>query len=144
MAIGCRILFAILLTLSINEAQCFNQPDTITNWQIYYGDKLIVAGHEPNARVPDIATIHLVDSIKELKIVYRYCAGAPKWRTIEIKNGPDILYSAEDRLKDNRPHVLDLGELVDGKSGSFDIQIYYSDDITHEKDKLIGEIRIEM
>lgn len=137
-----RIFWVALMFFVFQQAEAFDGNDTIPNWQIYYGEKLIVAGHEPNVRVPDVGIIHVKNSADRLKIVYRYDSVKPRWRAIEIKNGPEILYSAEDRLRDNQPHEVDVGELIMGKTSSFYIQIYYSDHITPEKDRLIGEIEI--
>jgi hypothetical protein len=138
-----RIIFTILTILTFNTAYGFNRLDTIANWQIYYGDKLVVSGHEPNARNPEIGIITVKGQIEKLKIFYRYDAVKPERRTIKITSGTETLYNQPQELKDNHPTLLDLKEIIKNKKGTFEIQIYYTDDITTEKNRLIGKIRIE-
>lgn len=138
-----RMIFTILTILTFNTAYGFNRLDTIANWQIYYGDKLVVSGHEPDARTPDIGTIAIKGQIEKLKIFYRYDAVKPERRTIKITSGTETLYNEPQVLKDNHPTLIDLREITKNKRGTFEIQIYYTDDITIEKNRLIGKIRIE-
>lgn len=138
-----NVIFSILTILTFNTAYSFNRLDTLANWQIYYGDKLVTSGHEPNARTPDIGTIAVKEKIEKLRIIYRYDAVKPERRTIKILSGTETLYNQTQELKDNHPTLIDFNEIIKHKKGSFEIQIYYTDDITKEKSRLIGKIRIE-
>lgn len=107
-----KTYLVILTLLTLNEASGSNRLDTIANWQIYYGDKLVTAGHEPNARTPEVGTVTFKGQIQKLKIFYNYDAAKPEWRTIHIKSETMTLYNETQQLKGNHPALIDLKELI--------------------------------
>lgn len=121
----------------------FCLPDTIANWQIYYGSRLITSGNENQHRVPLTGKIFMKDKFERLAIHYAYDATKPEWRKIVIKSGNEVLFEGTQYLKDNHPTLIDFQEVLNKKKGyDFTIQIYYSDNITREKNRFIGEIEI--
>lgn len=136
------LITIILSVVTFQKVMSLSRLDTLVNWQIYYGEKLITAGHEPLSRTPDPGIITIKGKAEKLKIVYRYDAVKPEIRTIKIKRGNETLYDQTEHLKDNHPALIDLNEVLKKKKGSFEIQIYYTDDRTIEKNRLIGKIKV--
>jgi hypothetical protein len=136
------LITIILSVITFHKAMGLSKLDTLANWQIYYGEKLITAGHEPNSRTPDPGIITIKGKAEKLKIVYTYDAVKPEVRTIKIKRGKETLYDQTEHLKDNHPALIDLNEVLKKKKGDFEIQIYYTDDRMIEKNRLIGVIKI--
>ena len=135
------LLTTIVVLSSLNFGYCANL-DTLANWQIYYAGELITAGHEFISN-QKIGSLKLKDQTDKLQIYYRYDAVKPEWRTIKIVSGFDTLYDATQQLKDNHPHLIDLNKLIGNREGTLEIKIYYTDDITSEKNRLIGTIKLE-
>ena len=130
--------------LTLNKAMSFHHLDTLATWQIYVGDKLVTAGREPNSRTPDPGTITIKEKIEELIISYRYDVVKPEVRTIVIKSETETLYDQTQHLKDNHPTSIDMNEILKNHKGTFEVQVFCTDDIITEENRLIGRIRIKI
>lgn len=136
-----NLLLTFGFILSLNFGYC-TKLDTITNWQIYYDGELVTAGHDFIAN-QKIGTLKLKKQPSKLQVYYSYDFAKPEWRTIKMVCESDTLYNETQHLKDNHPHLIDLNELFENRKGTFQIKIYYTDDITTEKNRLIGTIKLE-
>jgi hypothetical protein len=138
-----KTLILLLFLVAGNALYGSIKLDTIANWQIYYDSELITSGNEYAHRVPDTGVLKLGEERKNLVIHYGYDFDKPEWREITIKSGDEIIYSAKEELKDNHPAKIDLSKIRQIGEGKFkEIQVYYSDDITSEKNRLIGKINL--
>jgi hypothetical protein len=136
-----RTIYILTLLTIICKGACANPVDTIANWQIYYGDILILKGNELG-HVDLIIENLKIDKSKRLKIYYRYDAAKPEWKQVIIKTKTETLYDQTQYLKDNHPHLIDLHELDFSNDGRVVIEIYYTDNISKVKNRLIGTIKI--
>lgn len=139
-----KVFLAVFLSLASKFGYCECPPDTIANWQIYYGDRLITSGNENRHRVPLVGKIFITDKVDKLTIHYQYDSKKPVWRTIVKKSGQEVLFEGAQQLKDNHPSSINFKKIPDREKGHpFTIQIYYTDNVTREKNRFIGEIEIK-
>jgi hypothetical protein len=137
-----KIFLLIFILFTSKTIYGNSRYDTIANWQIYYGNKLLTSGNENQYRVPETGSLVLTKERKKLEIFYRYDAVKPERRTITIKNGAKVVFHETQHLKDNHPSLIDTGKLFNQINNGDIIHIYYTDDVTHEKNRLIGKIKI--
>jgi|GEM_PF-3497263 len=140
------LLFCLLLSLGNQTLKADNVIllDTIANWSISYNDQVIIRGNETGEINQLKKVVRLKSPQDELTIHYRYDAVKPQSRTITIRQKDVVVYQSIQHLKDNHPSTILMKELMQKlKSKVTLLTIYYADDITNGKERMIGKIEIE-
>ena len=131
-------LFLLISTLLFSETV---KPDTIQNWQIYYGNELILTGNENGIQSVDKVEIKITDEreIKNIDVVFNYDNGLPTKRTFEL-----WLDSTRRKLSakvgPGNSYVICLQCHVDKYFNRQQFEIFYSDNKENRSRRLLGTI----
>jgi hypothetical protein len=112
--------------------------DTIANWQIFYGKKLIAKGNV-NGRVEYLIDTILYDSNSNyLTIHYNYDSVDPERKEIEIWEDKRVL--TKEIFKE-KPFRIDVQEILTKKTKNriIKLKIFYWDNSINKK-QLIGQL----
>jgi hypothetical protein len=124
-----QLIVVLVLSCGV-RASAITQPDTIPNWQFYYGKIILIEGNKSQT-TPETKEITIKNGVvSELNVTVNFDTQDYKNSELEIRIRNKKLKELKSLIKNGSFFFIPIKELIDVNSigKQYELEFYYSDD----------------